>query len=127
MKNLVNRLWLMSCSSVLFITYLLCFGNVASFSTNTDVAQGLTYQARNAIVETTAVAQKSEGVKEQYKEEKKEAGVKNILIPLLPLVFTILYFDLKEKHKKFRLLTEIDHNLTFIPALGANAPPVYTH
>lgn len=126
MKQVLYRFWFMSCSIVLFITYLLCFSNTISISNNTNDWNDLTYLARTSIVETSQTLEfKRENVKDNYKEAKGQTFTKSYLLPFLPLVFYTVFIKKKTNNKQEYDSKPVFCNTVFIPSLGANAPPVF--
>lgn len=121
MRNVVNRFWLMCCSTMLLATYMLCFGSAITF--NSTSVEGIS-MSRTAVVETTAVNDvRKDGVKEIIKEEKKLDLRGNVLLPLLPILFNGSDSESYTLVNIYGLDKSSDWNSTFIPSLGANAPP----
>ena len=120
MRNVVNRLWLMCCSAMLLATYMLCFGSAITF--NSTNVEGLS-MSRVAVVETSAVDYRKDGVKETIKEERKLDVRGNVLLPLLPVLFNGLDLEYYTLITIYGSNTQRDFKETFIPSLGANAPP----
>ena len=122
MRNLVNRFWLMCCSTMLLITYMLCFGSAITF-TNPSNVDGIISVSRNVVVEAATNDVKRDGVKETIKEDKKLELQSSVLLPLLPVFFNGLCLKKHNLEKVFYLNIPQPWNSAFIPSLGANAPP----
>ena len=121
MRNLVNRLWLMCCSSMLLITYLLCFGGAITF--NSTSVDGLSLSRIVVVENATTNDVRREGTKETIKEDKKIDLSKSVLLPWLPLIFKVTYVKSYSVENTSILYTIPTWNSAFIPSLGANAPP----